>query len=145
MKTFSVVLDTFPTPSPGLPMAHSDYDSCLMIESPTTSDDSTVIRGQFCHLDYPKILPNWEEYQNDPIKQDVFDKIKSGIKDLTKQAYHTRSDNRMKNFTFTKPFFEDLVFMNEWSKTFAKLPVTLCLPTTCSTKDIEIAINKGLI
>ena len=126
--------------SSGLP--NSDYDMCLMIESPDTNGNSPEIRGQICHIDIPEILPTWEQYRKDPFERNMFDKIKFGIKQLT-QTY--RSDNRMKNFTLRKNAFEDAVFINDWRKTFAKLPLTLCLPTTCSSKDIEKAINKGLI
>jgi hypothetical protein len=138
-------LETSPTiHTSGFPTAHSDYDSCLMIRSPATSDDTPVIRGQFCHLDIPQILPTWEQYQKDPIKQDVFDKIKMAIDEISKRTYHTSSENRMENFTLYKTTLEDMVFIVDWSKSFRKLPVTLCLPNTCSTKDIEKAINKGL-
>ena len=123
----------------------ADYDQCLRIESPDNDNDLPKIRGQFCHLDLPQTIPNWKDYRKNTINETLIERINFHLANMERQNISVpQKYQHLTKFEFNKQLVEDVIRANDFIKPFAKLPVTLCLPTTCSTKDIENTINKGL-
>ena len=131
-----------PSLSGGMPSV--DYDLCLKFESPETEQGLPVMRGQFCSLDMPGILPPWEKYRKNPINESIFTKIEQNKKENLRKQNKSLAIGRMNNDEITMQIMNDLIHDFDWGKDFFKLPTGLCLPNTCPAKDIERAINKGL-
>ena len=119
----------------GIPSA--DYDECLMWSSP--SDEQPAISGQFCSIsiqdmlihDYNKHISS----MNDTLVTMAFDKI------TTRYLSGPVFTNGVK---FNKKIFLGSNEALEWAnKIKLTMPIGLCLPNTCSTKEIENVINKG--
>jgi len=136
---------SFPTSSvSALPVGQ--YDECLSIVSDKVNDQP-IIKGQYCSLGIPNLLPPKHSYTNaEPIDQYFIN--------LINQQTNTSKSKQINPLTakyFTKDaklhlkpqFFHQLLDINDYLKTVGiKIPTGFCLPTTCNPKDIEYAVNK---
>jgi hypothetical protein len=123
------------------------YDQCLSIVSDKVNDQP-IIKGQYCSLGIPNLLPPKHSYRNaEPIDQYFINLINQQTN--TSKNKHQNNPFIGKYFTknaklHLKPqFFDELLDINDYLKTVGiKIPTGFCLPKTCNPKDIEYALNK---
>jgi hypothetical protein len=117
-----------------------DYDLCLSVESPVTKENQHIIRGKYCSLGLPNMMPTHKQYKANPFDTFVLDRINMIIDKMK-----TRRNSTMQTkFKFTQITVEDITEIFDYGEKIAKLPMGICLPTNCSAQDIEKVINKGL-
>ena len=127
------------------------YDECLSIESPEEKDKPTI-RGQYCTIGMPDILPDSKSYTlGEPLDLSIFDLINEQMNETIKD--HKSWPTSRKYFDETgkvhvKPeFVESYLNSYEFYKNLRqkygfKTPMGFCLPSACDPKDVEYAINK---
>ena len=114
-----------------------DYDLCLSVESPVTKENQHIIRGQYCSIGLPHMMPTHKQYKANPLDQFVLDRINMVIEK------NRRNSSMQSKYKLTQIMLEDITEVFDYGEKIAKVPMGICLPTNCSTQDIEKVINKG--
>ena len=152
IKIFKLVLETIDSELSGLleytfipTLPNMDYDECMAFQSPVT--DEPVITGQYCAVSLDSALPNdWrkevDSFNNSLSKMLIHQIVNM---DFFNKSNTNREIAAMRHLIRSKVFkeFDDA---NHWvDRSRFSVPISMCIPRTCSTTDIEQVVNNGKI
>ena len=121
----------------GPPMG--DYDQCLSIESPTEGVNPKI-KGQYCGVEIdPYLIFDTKQYPREVFANINFNK--DGFATKLTRGLFSNSIRTQDRRTY-EDWLSVIAFMDTFFDKSTKIVHGLCLPSTCSPRDVSKAINE---
>ena len=127
-------------------MPNMDYDQCMSIQSPAT--DQPVITGQYCAISLDNVFPNDLINEANLFNDSLSKMFVNKMNNMSVASKWLKNKDIMAMFVvmLTSNVFKEIDAGGQWMNSFGlSAPISICIPRTCSTTDIEQVVNNGKI